>query len=258
MRLRNRIGLGWLADRLAPYINISGRVPLTIRDDDGLRYFNDGTDEIAGLIPRDGYEYRHGIAKRLNRLGLAYGIDRLIKIRPGDTVVNCGANVGTLTLALAKRGARVLAVEPDPLTLRALRHNSANNPNIEVLPLGLWNSDGELTFYQDPLHSNTSAINEDGPPTIVPVRRLDAIIAERGIDRLRLFVGDAEGAEPEVVEGAGEALARTDYFAMECGYERRGERTVEKVSELLAARGFEIVAVTRRNRVIARNRAKAG
>lgn len=254
MRIRNKLGLGWIADRLAPYINISGRVPLTFRDEDGLRFFSDGTEEIAGLIPRDGHEYRHGIAKRLQRLALAYGIDRLVKIRPGDVVVNCGANVGTLTLALAKRGARVIAVEPDPLTLRALRHNTAGKPSIEVLPMGLWNSDGELTFYQDPLQSNTSAINEDGPPTIVPVKKLDTVVAERGIERLRLFVGDAEGAEPEVVEGASETLARTDYFAMECGYERRGERTVEKVSELLLARGFEIVQVTRRNRVVARNR----
>ncbi len=54
---------------------------------------SDGLEETAGLIPRDGHEYRHGIANRLQRR------TRLrprpaIWIRPGDVVVNCGANVG--------------------------------------------------------------------------------------------------------------------------------------------------------------------
>ncbi len=254
MRWRKQLGLDWLSDRIAPYVNISGRKPISFRDEDGVRIFNDGEDELAGLPDSTGRSLRHGIAKRKLRIAHAYGIDRHIKVRPGDVVVNCGANIGMLTLALAERGARVLAVEPDPATLKVLRWNVGDNSRVEVVPVGLWTSDGQLTFYQKPDSADTSAINQDGPPVSIMAHRLDTLVRQRGIDRLRLLAGDAEGAEPEVVEGATETLARTDYFAMECGYERRGERTLEKVTQLLEARNFTVVHVTRRNRLIARNR----
>jgi FkbM family methyltransferase len=254
LRWRRTLGLDWLSDRVAPYVNVSGRKPISMREEDGLRIFSDGDAEIAGLAGSTGRALRHGVVKRIDRLVKSYGIDRYISIRPGDVVVNCGANTGILTLGLARRGARVLAVEPDPTTLRVLRRNVGSNPAIEILPVGLWNADCELTFYQAPESADTSAINQDGPPVTITAYRLDTIIKDRGIARLRLLAGDAEGAEPEVVEGATETLAHTDYFAMECGYERRGERTLEKVTELLKARGFAIAHVTRRNRLIAKNR----
>jgi FkbM family methyltransferase len=254
LRWRESLGLDWLSDRIAPFINISGRLPITSRDEDGLRIFSDGKDEIAAFPHSTGRTFRHGIAKRLDRLAASYGIDRHVPIRAGDVVVNCGANVGVLTMALAKRGARVLAVEPDPATLRVLRRNVGANPAVEVLPVGLWSADGELTFYQAPESADTSAINHDGPPISIMAYKLDTSVKRHGIDHLRLLAGDAEGAEPEVVEGATETLARTDFFAMECGYERRGERTLEKVTDLLKTRGFAVVHVTRRNRLIAKNR----
>jgi hypothetical protein len=34
-------------------------------------------------------------------------------VRPGDTLVDVGANLGVYAIAAAKRGARVVAVEPD-------------------------------------------------------------------------------------------------------------------------------------------------
>jgi FkbM family methyltransferase len=253
MQLRRRLGFDWLSERIAPFVNISGRVPLTVTTRDELTIVSDGTAEFAVLSPDFLRAFRHGIAKRLDRLARVYGIDRYVPIRPGDVVVNCGANVGALTLALVRRGARVIAVEPDPTTLKALRLNVGNLDRVEVVPVGLWKTDGELTFYQAPLTSDTSAINQDGPPVTIMANRLDTLLRARGIERLRLLVGDAEGAEPEVLEGASGILERTDYFAMECGYERRGERTLERCTALLTATGFKVVHVTKANRLIAKN-----
>jgi FkbM family methyltransferase len=257
MQLRRVTGLDWLSDRIAPYINLSGRKTLAFEDDNGVTIVSDGAVQLA--VPSgtlQARKFRHGIAKRTHWLAASYGVGKHISIRPGDVVVNCGANIGILTLALADRGARVIAVEPDPTTLVALRRNVGHRPEVEIVPAGLWNEDGPLTFYQAPETSDTSAINQLGPPLTVDAYRLDTLVATRGIARLRLLVGDAEGAEPEVLEGASETLLRTEYFAMDCGYERRGERTLERCQQILGPLGFETVRVSR-NRLVARNRAIA-
>lgn len=253
MKLRKRLGLDWLSERAAPIFNISGRVPLSLRDEDGLTIVSDGTSEVALLGGSKGRAFRHGVGKKIDRVAAAYGIDRYVPIRAGDVVVNCGANIGLASIALANRGAKVIAVEPDPTTLRVLRRNVERMASIEIAPVGLWKADGELTFYQAPKTADTSAINRDGPPVTIMAHKLDTLMQRRGIKRLRLLIGDAEGAEPEVIEGAAETLVNTDYFAMECGYERRGERTLERCIEMLKAARFEVVHVTRRNRLIAKN-----
>src|SRR3954471_387335 len=54
---------------------------------------------------------------------------------PGDAVVEIGAGLGALTIALAERGAeRVLAIEFDRALVPALRSVVADHPRIEVLP----------------------------------------------------------------------------------------------------------------------------
>jgi FkbM family methyltransferase len=46
-------------------------------------------------------------------------------VRPGELVVDIGAGSGALTLAAARRGARVIAIEVDPIWVRQLRQNPA-------------------------------------------------------------------------------------------------------------------------------------
>ena len=52
---------------------------------------------------------------------------------PGDRIVEIGAGLGSLTLALAETGASVLAVEVDAGLAVALRHVVARVPRVEVL-----------------------------------------------------------------------------------------------------------------------------
>lgn len=55
-------------------------------------------------------------------------IVRLAGVEPGDPVVEVGAGLGSLTLALADAGARVLAVEVDRDLVPILRHVVADRP----------------------------------------------------------------------------------------------------------------------------------
>ena len=83
---------------------------------------------------------RHRVTPK-HRLGQNFLIDPAIRDRvadasnldPGDEVLEVGAGVGTLTIGLASRARRVVAVEIDRSLLPALREVVADSPNVEVV-----------------------------------------------------------------------------------------------------------------------------
>jgi 16S rRNA (adenine1518-N6/adenine1519-N6)-dimethyltransferase len=60
-------------------------------------------------------------------------IAHLARVRPGDSVVEIGAGLGSLTLALAETGARVTAVEVDRGLAAVLREVVAAVPDVTVV-----------------------------------------------------------------------------------------------------------------------------
>ena len=60
-------------------------------------------------------------------------IARLADVREGDFVLEIGAGLGSLTLALAETGAEIVAVEIDNGLVEVLRENTASLPNVEII-----------------------------------------------------------------------------------------------------------------------------
>ena len=60
-------------------------------------------------------------------------IARLADVRAGDFVLEIGAGLGSLTLALAETGAEIVAVEIDNGLVEVLRVNTASLPNVEII-----------------------------------------------------------------------------------------------------------------------------
>lgn len=211
----------------------------TAVDGDGIHWVHDGEHRFAVLPGRTFRFYRSGVAARCITLAHRY-LRGLVPILRGAAVINFGANVGELAAILASNGAKVLAIEPDPSIVPYLRANAAGR-SIEVVPVAAWNTDTDVNLYLRSESADSSLFNTAESSATVPGRRIDTLVAEHGIDRVHLLIGDAEGAEPEVLEGARETLKRTSYVSVCASAERCGERTLEACEAILKDAGFDIL-----------------
>lgn len=125
-------------------------------------------------------------------------------IRPGDLFLDIGANVGIYSIFMAERGARVIAIEPDPTTAERLRRNAQlNKYEIEVLDCAVAESNSKESFTIGLDCLNHLAPHESGATREVMVRTMDEIIGERRVRGVKI---DVEGAELRVLRGSERAL----------------------------------------------------
>ena len=126
-----------------------------------------------------------------------------VAIRPGDTVVDCGAHVGLFTKLALKQGAdRVVAIEPDPANVACLESNlgpEIAEGRVVVVKAGLWNKKTRLTFHESldgnsGLYVNWAARQLGCPPSrghpAEPRQRgWHILFAEEGISNQKFGLG---------------------------------------------------------------------
>lgn len=172
--------------------------PVVVSTRDGFRFWAD-PGEWVGQYVYVTCRYEEGTVALMNRL-----------LKPGDCVVDVGANVGYLTLAAARlvgSAGSVVAFEPLASARKWLEMNVALNDGIRVSIRGeaVCDRAGTVTLNIGPEHhTSTSSLlptNEPHEETVVPCVRLDDL-APGIARRVRLLKIDVEGAEDLVVEGA--------------------------------------------------------
>ncbi len=132
-------------------------------------------------------------------------------IKPGDLVLDIGANIGLYTLPMSRAvgdTGTVIAFEPDPDNARILKHNVRANQctNVRVVTCALGNQDGEVDLFQrNENRGNLSFADlaRTGRSVKVPVRRGAAVLHELAVGTPAVAKIDVEGAEPLVLEGLG-------------------------------------------------------
>lgn len=208
--------------------------PVSVRRDGDLYRVKVGCEIIFAAAQSRIRNYRFGVYKRLLKLAKCYGVDDLACHFRGETIFDVGANVGEFALYAALHGANVSAFEPDPLAFAALARNSRLKA-FSAHPIALWNANGAATLSLATESADSSLLLQGSHATVrVKTRRLDTVM--EGVDRLYLLKADVEGAEPELLEGAGKALKRIAWISIDCGPERHGERTVDACTKLLKKR----------------------
>lgn len=169
--------------------------------------------------------------------------------RPGDTVLDIGANVGDWTLSMALRvglNGRVLAFEPVPYLAEAIAKTSRINrqDQVEVHNLALSSEDGTAEFSVEQGNSGGSRLGHmagDFSSISVPTRRLDSLLAERpDIERIDFIKIDVEGFELQVLQGARATLARfRPPLILESGHESDSERQAQ--ADFLMSLGYDVI-----------------
>jgi FkbM family methyltransferase len=188
--------------------------------------------------------YRQGWEARLDRLEREYGLGRHCRLKPGDIVFDVGANAGEFAFVAARHGARIHCIEPDPQVFACLRKNIAELPLASAHDCVIWKENGEIGFGLAPDRADSSVFVENAPRIKKRAMTLAEFARKEGVARAALLKCDAEGAEPEVLEGAGGFLANIRHVALDTGPERNGETTHRACGEILARAGFKVIDET--------------
>ena len=130
-------------------------------------------------------------------------------LQPEWVAFDCGANMGTLTLEMARKCKKVISIEPQYLINQLLRANVAINdlPNVEVLYNAVGATPGEVLIpvldYNHPV--NYGAVGRDnhwGRGQAVEQVTIDGIVVDLQLPSVNFLKVDVEGMEKEVLMGA--------------------------------------------------------
>ena len=185
------------------------------------------------------------------------------RLRDGFTFIDIGANIGAYSLfvaARAGRGARILAVEPQPEIFARLAFNIAQNPfgTVKAVACALADKPGELTLFIDPTNRGESSVrilnSSAGTSVKVPAMTLLSLVEGEGYDRIDAIKLDVEGAEDLILE----PFLRDAPQALWPGFiiiEDSRQRWQTDLVSLLERSGYKLVAQTRLNLMFERKQA---
>ena len=190
-------------------------------------FFPDGAVRRIALGPCAGMKYR--VSKMTGLSPWYSGAEKHMHgafrqlVNTGDTVMDVGANWGLHTLYLSRlvgpTGA-VIAVEPfGPVAAELEWHIQTNKcTNTKVYRLALSSEDGFAEFTPGDRASKghlTSLSNEEDVDVAqahsksrVQTKRLDSLVKELSLTKLKLIKLDVEGAESLILEGARETMRK--------------------------------------------------
>lgn len=272
MTLRDRWVSFWHA--LPPF-----RGRLAIARIGGERLFPAHRDPIALATLPNGYrvkidlrwrDYDTFYYFRMYEKPLVDLIRRTIDV-DGGSFIDIGANVGIISIAVAdvlrRRAGRALAIEPLPSNFEFLAHSITENGLEETIlaaQVAVGNQEGHLDLWSMSTGAIANALplgwrtaNQEEPTAAervtVPMRRLDALVAEQGITNVRFVKIDVEGAEQFVLEGARELLTRDRpvvYAEMHRVYSAANDTTPADLIAFAESLAYDVRYLTREGSVV--------
>lgn len=168
-------------------------------------------------------------------------------VRPGDVVLDVGANFGVYSLVLSARigdAGRCFAFEPGEDALSQLRRNLARNSSlpIEVVPLALSDREGTAALFHTGGPTTFSLAGTGGEAEEgIKTMTLDAWASDRALTSVDVMKVDVEGHEPEVFVGGQQLLRRTKpliMFEISGSALARGHHELGASFDVLSEMGF--------------------
>ena len=189
------------------------------------------------------HSYKNGLDARAEEIGKAYILDE-IDFLENDFIVDCGANVGDLLLYFKNKNFKIsyLGIEPSHEEYSCLEINARGYTHSNI---GLWNKKTEKKFYISSDGADSSLIIPSTFDSEININcdRLDNLLSDdKNVKLLKL---EAEGAEPEVLEGASKILKNIEYISADLGPERGidNHETYSEVTNLLYKNNFSLIKI---------------
>ena len=174
------------------YIRHSGLVTTEAM---GFRWELDTSDQLQRQL------YYAGTYDSVTRRSL------LPETRQSDTVLDVGANIGVVTLPLARLCARVIAVEPDQVNIARLHvHLQMNHleHRVTVIPEALGRVDTRALLRKLPRAPTDATRTLHGTGEVVgtvPVVTGDSLLERLGVERVDILKIDVDGGDFDVLQG---------------------------------------------------------
>jgi FkbM family methyltransferase len=139
-----------------------------------------------------------------------------VQLQPGQVVIDLGAYSGLTSIVFAQAvgpTGRVIAVEPDPLTLAACKVNfaAANLPQLSLVEAAVTTSAGVIQLSSEGALGSAFASlvgTHRGKVVEVEAITLDGLMRRCQLDQIDFIKMDIEGAEASVLPGSVEFLQR--------------------------------------------------
>jgi FkbM family methyltransferase len=133
------------------------------------------------------------------------------RLRPGDTFIDVGANIGYVSALASKLvgpHGNVVAIEPAPATIAALQETVATNDltNIRLVAAAVSDREDELPLFVGPCYGSGLTTTVGRRPSLreqgrVRAARLGSLVTPEELATTRLIKIDVEGAEDRVLAG---------------------------------------------------------
>lgn len=224
-------------------------LPKTVRLPEGTLILNEQDPAVSGALAFGVFE--------------AYESDLFRSaVKPGDTVVDIGANIGYYTVIAAGivgSTGKVISFEPAPenhaVLMKTIGANTFTHIRPEkkaiadregVLSLNLYESNkGKHSLVKDASDAKGFSSTVD-----VETLTLDSYTAKNGIDRVDIIKMDIEGAESLALAGMPNALkqARAVFMEYTPAFIKKAGHDPIKVLKDLRDNGFELYAIDERTR----------
>lgn len=240
---------GLLRDAYYKFLKSDIQNRTVIKNVNGINYELDLTEVIDSAIYFDDNREPH-TSNALKRL-----------CKPGSTVFDIGANVGSHTLPIAQSvgvQGKVYAFEPVPWALDKLSNNLALNnfDNVLVQPIALSDyidENAEFSLRASFKTTSERPVNDDGSlndnwwnaceKVKVSVDTLDHFVARENIEKLDVIKLDVDGFEVKVLRGGIDSLKRwAPSIVMELAPSWLNDKgnSVDELISLLEGMGYEI------------------
>jgi FkbM family methyltransferase len=171
-------------------------------------------------------------------------MDKIKKyIKPGDTVIDIGGNLGFFILLLNELvgpSGKIYSFEPSKILKARLEATVKNNnlQNVIILNHALGESDGVTTLHYNPKQSGLTSIvtnfSEGSLSEEITVTTLDKF-SEQIPNRVSFIKIDTEGYEPQVLKGSMELIIRdkpTIYIELGGEYQASSVDALKILNEL--------------------------